>query len=107
MVGIAGAAKSGVASADRAEARRVLTILNSSLKLAIARPGASNLPSDTGSGNDFEQPRTLSGSVLREPRGKIVSRADVMLGVFVRRAQMEQIDSFGLHNAFLVGKAGS
>src|SRR5262249_32730136 len=94
------APQSFFASADGAELRRVLAVLQLALELATARPGARQLPADAGGLEDGQQSRAVSGRMALKPCVQVVSETKVVFRVAVGLAEMQQVDRAWLSHWF-------
>jgi hypothetical protein len=83
-------------SADGAEQRGVFTILQLSLELPIARPGASHAPGDAGVCDHFHQPCAVASPMLRQARVKIGGQADIVLRMSQFLVEVNQVDGIVL-----------
>src|SRR5215467_12687957 len=77
---------------DRTQAWRGLQALELSLEFPVAIPRSNTAPGDAGVIHDGHQPRAVSGRVALKPRVEVVGQADVMLGVFERLIEVEEVD---------------
>ena len=79
--------------ADWAQARRCFPVFDLPFKRAGAIPGAGQLRADPGQSDDLKETSAATVEMIREARGQVGCKPDIMPGVFVRTGEVEKINS--------------